>query len=77
MKTLFILSAMLFFPFAMTAEKHVSETQGMVYICTGGSSKRYHATSSCRGLDNCQGDIIKVTVEKAKSIGRTPCKICS
>lgn len=47
-----------------------------VYICTGNSSKRYHKTSKCRGLSNCKEDIIKVTIEKAIQLDRTPCKIC-
>lgn len=53
------------------------ETQGgMVYICTGSSSKRYHSSAECRGLSNCQGTIAKVSLEKARGMGRTPCKIC-
>lgn len=52
----------------------VSETY--VYICTGGSSKRYHKTDRCKGLDNCKGTIKKVTLAYAEDKGRTPCKIC-
>lgn len=48
----------------------------MVYICTGKSSKRYHKTDECRGLDNCQGDIKLVTLEKARQLGRTECRLC-
>ena len=40
----------------------------MVYICTGKSSKRYHKTDECRGLDNCSGDIKLITMEKAKQM---------
>ena len=48
----------------------------MVYICTGPESKRYHSNSNCRGLNKCSASIEKVTVAKAKSMKRTPCKIC-
>lgn len=47
-----------------------------VYICTGPNSKRYHKHSDCRGLGKCSGEIEAVTVSKAESMGRTPCKWC-
>lgn len=47
-----------------------------VYICTGGSSKRYHCKYNCRGLNRCSGRILGVSEEKAKNMGRTRCKIC-
>ena len=47
-----------------------------VYICTGPNSKRYHKHSDCRGLGKCSGEIKAVTVSKAESMGRTPCKWC-
>lgn len=48
-----------------------------VYVCTGGSSKRYHKSTSCKGLDNCQANIKKVTLSYAEdTLKRTPCKIC-
>lgn len=46
-----------------------------VYVCTGPKSKRYHGNKNCRGLQNCSEEIKKVTVDKAKGMGRTPCKI--
>lgn len=68
---------MLVFPFTITTESDTQDTNDrMVYICTGKSSKRYHATPKCKGLDNCRGEIVKVTVQKAKSMGRTPCRLC-
>lgn len=48
----------------------------MVYICTGKASKRYHRTDECRGLDSCTGTIQLVAIEKARKLGRTPCRIC-
>lgn len=47
-----------------------------VYICTGPQSKKYHATKDCRGLYKCSEDIISVSLEKAKSMGRGSCEIC-
>ena len=48
----------------------------IVYICTGKSSKRFHSKRSCRGLDACQGEIRAITLQQAKQLNRTPCKIC-
>lgn len=47
-----------------------------VYICTGNGSYRYHKHKTCRGLNNCQADIKRVSVSYAISKKRTPCKIC-
>lgn len=48
-----------------------------VYICTGGSSTKYHKTSTCRGLNSCKGKIIRITKSDAENkYYRTPCKIC-
>lgn len=47
-----------------------------VYICTGGSSKRYHCDPDCKGLSRCSGEIEEISEEEAEDMGRTPCKIC-
>lgn len=47
-----------------------------VWVCTGGSSKRYHLTSKCKGLNSCRGDIKEITLEEAEDQGKTPCRIC-
>lgn len=47
-----------------------------VYICTGPKSKRYHCTKKCRGLNSCSASIEKVTLKKAKEMGRDACGIC-
>lgn len=47
-----------------------------VYICTGPMSKKYHSRSNCKGLRNCSEDVLKVSLEKAISLGRTPYKVC-
>ena len=48
-----------------------------VYICTGGYAAKYHAKATCRGLNNCRGKVVKISVEEAKKQGRTPCSICN
>lgn len=47
-----------------------------VYICTGSSSRCYHKTSTCYGLNNCKGEIKKITLEEAQRMGRRECGIC-
>lgn len=47
-----------------------------VYICTGSSSKAYHRTSYCRGLNNCRASVKAVSKATAVQMGRVPCKIC-
>ena len=46
-----------------------------VYICTGPYAQRYHGKKSCRGLKNCSGSIKKVTLDEARQLGKTPCRI--
>lgn len=53
-----------------------ADSSGNVYICTGGSSKRYHCDRDCKGLSRCSGEIEEVSEEEAEDMGRTPCKIC-
>lgn len=59
-----------------TVETKAPQANGMVYICTGPQSKRYHKTPDCRGLRSCSKEIKEVTLEYAKKIGRTPCGYC-
>lgn len=73
-----IVSILLFGCLATSFAPVSNEVQGdgYVYICTGSGAKRYHSSSSCRGLNNCTHDIIKVSLSTAKDKGKTPCKIC-
>lgn len=57
-------------------DKTAEKSEKIVYICTGGSSERYHASDDCRGLCRCKGDIKGITMAEAQDMGRTPCKIC-
>ena len=52
------------------------EGDGSVYICTGPKAKVYHRTARCSGLNRCSGDIVSVSLEKAKQMGRRACKKC-
>ncbi len=45
----------------------------VVYITETG--KRYHASKKCRGLNNANA-IYDATVDEAKNLGLTKCKIC-
>lgn len=48
----------------------------VVYICTSGTSKRYHSDRYCSGLGRCIGEIDEMSVDEAENMGRTPCHIC-
>lgn len=54
----------------------VKENVEVVYICTSGTSKRYHSDRYCSGLGRCIGEIDEVSVDEAEGMGRTPCHIC-
>jgi hypothetical protein len=58
------------------ADSSKSTQEVEVYICTGPQSKRYHKFLSCKGLKSCSDKVIKVAIQKAKSMGRTPCGYC-
>lgn len=48
-----------------------------VYVCTGDYAYAYHANSYCSGLNNCKGEIVFVSTNKAKKMNRKkPCDIC-
>jgi hypothetical protein len=55
------------------AEEPVAATDKEVYICDSKSATKYHFSENCRGLNNCKHTIVKVTLSKAKSSGRTLC----
>lgn len=54
-----------------TQTEYAPETS--VYLCDSSGGKKYHHNKSCRGLSNCQHEIIKVTLEEAKKRGKTLC----
>lgn len=63
-------------PTVAVANEMSQPQEKSVYICTGPSAKRYHAKKSCTGLKNCSGAVQQISLQKAKSMGRTPCKRC-
>ncbi|PWG79536.1 hypothetical protein DDR33_15810 [Pararcticibacter amylolyticus] len=44
-----------------------------VYICDSSGAKKYHLRQNCKGLQNCQQKIIKITLDQATRRGRTLC----
>lgn len=78
MKNLFLISILFVLSsFAQpTAVTEVNAGGGTVYICTGPQSKRYHCDRYCQGLNSCSKRVIAVSISKARSMGRTPCKWC-
>ncbi|TDO24865.1 hypothetical protein CLV32_1159 [Pedobacter duraquae] len=46
----------------------------LVYICNSGNATKYHYSATCRGLGTCQYKVTKISLEDAKSKGKTLCK---
>jgi len=44
-----------------------------VYICNNKITDKYHYSSTCRGLSNCQFKIVKITIAGAKAKKMTLC----
>lgn len=75
--TLLVIACLCAFASPIETNGSTSQSSGAVYICTGGSSTRYHRKADCWGLQSCKGSIKKVTKEEAeKKYHRTPCKVC-
>lgn len=56
--------------YALSVNSHI-ETK--VYICGTTGAKKYHYTESCRGLNACKHEIVKVTISQAKGYRLTLC----
>ena len=71
MRTFFLAAAFCLFSSA-------SVNQNTVFISTGAKAYAYHRTISCPSLKKCreEGHVKEIALEKAKSMGRTPCKRC-
>ena len=48
-------------------------TTTYVYVCNGPSSKAYHYSPNCKGLQKCSKQIVKITLDEAKKKGRKLC----
>ncbi|GHT25231.1 hypothetical protein AGMMS4957_19690 [Bacteroidia bacterium] len=75
MKRVLLLGAMMILPVLMSSVPAVPADEPTVLICTGKYAKKYHK-SQCKGLDNCKGKVIKVTLSEAKKQGKTECGYC-
>lgn len=53
-----------------------SNSDDVVYVCTGPSAECYHVDRDCWGLGNCSGEIEEMSVSSADDYYR-PCSICS
>lgn len=53
-----------------------ASASGTVWICGGPNSKRYHRIKNCPGLSKCSKNPSKLSLNKAKQRGYTPCKKC-
>jgi hypothetical protein len=47
-----------------------------VFICDSRSAIAYHSTTDCSGLNRCTHQIVKISEDEAKQIGRRACKLC-
>jgi ureidoglycolate hydrolase len=47
-----------------------------VYVCKSSTSVAYHNNINCYGLKKCTHQIISVTIDEAKNMGKRACKIC-
>ena len=64
-------------PTASVSDTDAGGDANPVYICTGGSSEKYHITDTCSALASCSKAVREVTLADAQSKGRTPCKRCN
>lgn len=44
-----------------------------VYICDSSSAKKYHLSPTCRGLNACKPQIVKISLGDAQNRGRALC----
>ena len=60
-----------------TPRPRVFKKETYVYICNSNGAYAYHSTKTCRGLNRCTHEILKVTLADAVNVyKRKPCKIC-
>ena len=76
MKKLLLLAVMAMAFTSADMPQPTQEQTTYVYVCTGPSSKRYHRTPNCSGLNRCSREIKKITLQEAEKKGRTACKKC-
>ena len=47
-----------------------------VFVCTGDYAHAYHTKQDCEGIESCAAEIIKISIDSAINMGRTPCHYC-
>jgi hypothetical protein len=57
----------------ITIAKKIETETPMVYVCLGRYSKKFHWRRDCHGLRGCKGGVKRVTLARAKYIGRRLC----
>lgn len=77
----FAITAIVLLDFSSCGSSHKrmavpTDSNSKVWVCTGGSSKRYHAYSNCKGLSNCRASVEEISLQEAESMERTPCRKC-
>ena len=55
---------------------YASAKPSKVYYCASGSYVKYHASPSCRGLDNCSARVATTTLTRVKKQHMQPCHVC-
>lgn len=50
-----------------------SFTESNVYICKSKGAKKYHYSETCRGLNNCKHEVVKVKLKEAQDLGLGLC----
>lgn len=73
MKKFFLVVSVVLLGILFTSCETNSGSGSTVYLCTGGSSTKYHFKSTCQGLSNCGGAIVSTSLSDAQAQGRTLC----
>ena len=73
------LSLITFLAFSISSPSYAGTkrtiAEDFVYLCNGPSSKVYHRSENCKGLNRCSTQIAKVSLSTAQSKGRRACRI--
>ena len=76
LKSLILLTFLILLSSVSPCASYYVQGDTYVYICTGAKAYSYHCNRGCRGLNQCKAEIKKVSITYAKSIKRSPCRIC-
>jgi len=69
MRNLFLILLILF----LNLNETIAIAKSDVYLCDSNGGKKYHYTKNCCGLSNCKHEIIKISLKKAQTLGKTLC----